>query len=395
MTIALDRWLGKKVEKKPEKKETFGPGISSFLNKIICGDCREVMRQMPSESVDLVIFSPPYWGLRDYGEETYTIWGGDKNCEHEWETCIAYHDNLRPSKVSEKAIVGSNKELRFRTGEKVRSAWCVKCGAWYGQLGLEPHPQMYIEHMVEICREIKRILKKTGSMYIVIGDTYYGKHGSPYEGTKYVDKKLPARALPLRRNEKTISNWLQPKQLMLIPARLAIALQEDGWILRNDIIWYKCLAGSTPLFVKADGMYRLVTLRELYEKFSSFNQVYVPTINMKGETVWVKVKGVYHNGNTETVKIVLTNGNYVITTLNHRFPVLKGSKHNANAKYFKMHLEQTSCLKPGYHLWVQTRFELDLEKGSQKDFFLVFGLPRETIFIGEEKTREQGSVIML
>jgi len=94
---------------------------------LIHGDCLSVLKMMSSEFVDCIITSPPYWGLRDYGKEACKIWDGDPYCEHEWEVCIARHDNLRPSKVSDKTIVGSNKELRFRTGGIVEEAICKKC----------------------------------------------------------------------------------------------------------------------------------------------------------------------------------------------------------------------------------------------------------------------------
>jgi len=81
--------------------------INEFLDKIICGDALDVLKEIPSNSIDTIITSPPYWGLRNYGKEAYKIWGGDPNCKHEWITEIAKHDNLRPSKVSEKTIVGS------------------------------------------------------------------------------------------------------------------------------------------------------------------------------------------------------------------------------------------------------------------------------------------------
>lgn len=154
------------------------------INQIVCGDCLETMRTFPDDCIDLVMFSPPYWGLRDYG---------------------------------------------------------VK-----GQLGLEPHPNMYVAHMVEVCREVKRVLKKSGSMYIVLGDTYCGggtHHGKWKEsgkhrlkkGNDYMSSEEPQASSNLGMDGK----WLQPKQKLLIPARVAIALQEDGWILRNNIIWNK------------------------------------------------------------------------------------------------------------------------------------------------------------
>ena len=151
------------------------------INQVLCGDCVDVMKTLPDESINMTMFSPPYYGLRDYG-------------------------------IS-------------------------------GQIGLEEHPSKYVEKMVEVCREIKRISKKTGSMYIVIGDTYYGSgvkdpsdpsHGKMTQGSFCA----AAKASQVIQN-KYRTNWLQPKQLLGIPWRVAVALQEDGWILRNDIIWNK------------------------------------------------------------------------------------------------------------------------------------------------------------
>lgn len=152
------------------------------INQILCGDCLEVMKDFPDESIDMVMFSPPYWGLRDYGVE--------------------------------------------------------------GQIGLEEHPRVYVAHMVEVCREVKRVLKKHGSMYVVLGDTYCGSH-SGYGDYRHANKRSISKTFLYNTVEKSQSKfkdkdgWLQPKQKLLIPSRVAIALQEEGWILRNDIVWHK------------------------------------------------------------------------------------------------------------------------------------------------------------
>lgn len=137
---------------------------------------------LPDSCIDVVITSPPYWGLRDYGVD--------------------------------------------------------------GQIGLEKHPQEYIDKLVGVAREIKRVLKKSGSFYLNLGDTYFGGHSGGVHSEKSTfrksknDKMLTAQDYQ-RRHISDGSNWLQPKQLMLIPSRVAIALQDDGWILRNTIIWHK------------------------------------------------------------------------------------------------------------------------------------------------------------
>lgn len=138
--------------------------------------------------VDCVVTSPPYWGLRDYG------------CE--------------------------------------------------GQIGLEEHPKQWVKKMVEVCSGLKRVLKPTGSLWLNLGDTYCGggnfRTDNPEKDkdNKFMqEKKWHFAEQGGRTNiaSKVVgsSNWLQAKQKMLMPHRLAIALQDDGWILRNDVVWHK------------------------------------------------------------------------------------------------------------------------------------------------------------
>ena len=140
--------------------------IKQFENKIIQGDTLAVLKTFPDESVDCIITSPPYWGLRDYGEETKTIWNGDKNCEHQWQ--------LKKKKdPMDRGGTGTHDAPRDRKNVKHGQKWemkgfesgfCQKCGAWYGQLGLEPTIESYLEHLLQITAELKRVLKKSGVM---------------------------------------------------------------------------------------------------------------------------------------------------------------------------------------------------------------------------------------
>ena len=194
------------------------------------------MQSFPSDSVDLVVTSPPYWGLRDYGVETVRVWGGDSECEHEWVKTPP----PRQRKESDiKDPTSKQATMRGTNYNAQEGNICAHCGAWRGSLGLEPHPQLFIDHLVEICREIRRVLKPSGTFWLNIGDTYFG--GSGWKRDKNQTSKLEGGLQfhgPLR-YEKEESSWLQPKQLLMIPSRVAIALQHDGWILRNDIIWFK------------------------------------------------------------------------------------------------------------------------------------------------------------
>ena len=172
------------------------------------------MREWPEECVDFVMFSPPYWGLRDYGAGTETVWGGEENCSHEWteERMTLVHENRNFSRGTQEDVRGDKPTTYIKKYDDRKAGFCVKCGAWKGQLGLEPLWQTYVAHMVEVCRELKRVLKKTGSMYIVLGDTFMNK------------------------------------QKLGVPWRIRFALNEDGWISRSDIVWHK--PNAMPASVK-------------------------------------------------------------------------------------------------------------------------------------------------
>jgi len=169
------------------------------VNKIICGNVLDALKKLPSNSIDCIITSPPYWGLRFYGEQANTIWGGDPNCEHEWE-----FEEIKGQTGGKTEFVNRKGKENFKEVPNTYSAFCKKCGAWYGQLGLEPTLDMYIEHMLEITAELKRVLKPTGVFFLNHGD-----------------------------------NW-ENKNLMMQNFRLAMRMvDEQGWILRNIIIWHK------------------------------------------------------------------------------------------------------------------------------------------------------------
>lgn len=185
-------------------------------NKIIQGDSLEVLKTLPAESVDCCITSPPYFGLRDYGTADWE--GGDKDCEH----TISSGD-LDPKKAGQ--------QERVTRGERDK---CVVCGAKRvdSQLGLESSPEEYVANQVAVYREVKRVLKKEGTLWLNIGDSYAGSGGTGNQFGQVesgLDKVRPPKP----------SNGLKPKDLIGIPWRVAFALQADGWYLRQDIIWAK------------------------------------------------------------------------------------------------------------------------------------------------------------
>jgi len=170
-----------------------------------------------------------YWGLRKYSGLPDLIWGGDSSCEHQWldATYKRRSSDGLPGFSKERYDNKTYEELR--RDKPIESAFCSLCGAWKGQLGLEPTPEMYIDHLVEICREIRRVLRRDGVFFLNIGDSYASGFAS--SDNKY-------KAMAGNEPKQKFDTGLKPKDLCLIPFRLAIALQ-DGWWVRSVIIWSK------------------------------------------------------------------------------------------------------------------------------------------------------------
>ena len=150
-------------------------------SRIICGGCLEEMRALVAESVDCCVTSPPYFGLRDYGHAD--------------------------------------------------------------QLGLEATPEAYVAKLVEVFREVKRVLRDDGTLWLNLGDSYAqgGSGGSSPRSTLqgYTGDHVKQATMQGQTVSRKPSGLMKPKDLLGIPWRVAFALQADGWYLRQDIIWAK------------------------------------------------------------------------------------------------------------------------------------------------------------
>jgi DNA modification methylase len=157
--------------------------------RILQGDVRERLAGLPDDSFDCIVTSPPYWGLRDYG------------------------------------VVG--------------------------QIGLEPTLTEYLDAMVDVCRELRRVLKPSGTFWLNVGDSYAAtgarsnNNGSGATGLKRDGRNEESRLASAAKTKTLgmklppVDHGLAPKQLCMVPNRLAIRLQEDGWYVRSEIIWHK------------------------------------------------------------------------------------------------------------------------------------------------------------
>lgn len=149
--------------------------------RILQGDCRDMLSSLPDCSVQTCVTSPPYFGLRDYG--------------------VA------------------------------------------GQIGLEPTPAEFVAQMVEVFREVRRVLRDDGTLWLNLGDTYATNGGPGWQGKngERADRRFTGtrNTVGMREQSRTAFRDLKPKDLIGIPWRVAFALQADGWYLRQDIIWSK------------------------------------------------------------------------------------------------------------------------------------------------------------
>ncbi len=219
--------------------------FSTFKGALYQGNAIDVLKQLPNESVDLVVTSPPYWGKRDYGDATFTVFGGDPDCEHEWaeQEVGLQHENRNNIRGKQEEVLGKRKTVWIRKYNRRTALVCKKCGAWYGQLGLEPTPQMFVEHLVEIFDEVKRVLKPTGSLFVNIDDTWIGGGswnnggGKKYKSNEWERKAVTNASVP---SPTTYYSGAKKKSLALVPELFAIKMvYEHGWILREKIIWAK------------------------------------------------------------------------------------------------------------------------------------------------------------
>lgn len=215
---------------------------------ILNGDVIDCLRSLPDACVQCVVTSPPYWGLRDYG---------------------------------------------------------VK-----GQIGLEPTPEAYVEKMVEVFREVRRVLRDDGTLWLNLGDSYNGSGGAggdyAHGGLKAGQPKYPGRHI----------SALKPKDLVGMPWRIAFALQEDGWWLRSDIIW--CLSGGTKVYARTQKGDAPMTIKDLARLDPS-------TVKLWNGEKWTQLLGVSKSiRRGDEITLVLRSGERISCTPTHKFPTRRG-----------------------------------------------------------------------
>jgi DNA modification methylase len=195
------------------------------INEIICRDWIKVLKSIPDNTVHCVCTSPPYWGQRIYA------WGSDGSC----------YDEKTKTEIHNWQI---DHELQI----------CERCGAKAPTFGLEKTPEEHIEKLVEGFREVRRVLRPDGVLWLNYGDKYWGGKGQSAHGGSVKQRERFEHNQSINKQYQEIGcpGWTAPGDgkhdtlgsgdLIMLPARVALALQADGWILRDAIIWAKAIS---------------------------------------------------------------------------------------------------------------------------------------------------------
>ncbi len=251
--------------------------MKRFKNKIILGNAFEVVKEIPSESVDCMVTSSPYWQQRYYGTEPIEIEGFGLCDKHHW-------------KEYKGSSMNPDTKLTGRGYKATEYSLCSRCGAYFGEFGQEPTPEMFVRHYIGLLKQVKRTLKETGTMWIEIGEKYF------------------------------VSRHLMPSSQANIPELLKIAICDRlHMYCRNTIILFRIPSRPESLksrFSKKYAFLYMFTKAPSKDHYFDLESVKIPakdgTMKNPGD-VWVthstKLKGSNTASySTDTVERVILSG---------------------------------------------------------------------------------------
>ena len=184
--------------------------------KFLVGDVRMAIKKIPDKSIQCVVTSPPYFNLRDY-ETDPLIWGGDSDCVHEWGDEKIKKNTPQRDHDGPDSFGDTRGEEDWRKGTELNMSqgrFCSKCNAWLGSLGNEPTIDSYVEHIVEISKEVYRVLRDDGTYYLNLGDSYDDDGGLV---------GMPWMVAFVLRNV----GWKINSEII------------KGWLIKDEIVWDK------------------------------------------------------------------------------------------------------------------------------------------------------------
>ena len=333
---------------------------------ILVGHVLDRLKDIPDGSVQTCVTSPPYWGLRDYGTAEWE--GGDAFCDHK---------KSGANKVFGNNLFNENRPSREATDTVGFRDTCGKCGAQRvdEQIGLEKTPELYVEKIVSVFREVKRVLRDDGTLWINLGDSYASQggrndHSAPGGTGNSTNTNLiqPARTAP---------NGYKPKDLIGIPWMVAFALRSDGWYLRSEIIW--CLSGGAFIYARTQKGDMPLMVRDVA-------RLAPDTVKLWNGEKWTQVRGWSRSKRSGTeIEIVLRSGERIGCTTTHQWPTNRGLLKTSDLSVGDL-LKSVAIPEPEYPLDTETISKdvawfvgLYIAEGSRsKDKIQISGHAKET-----------------
>ena len=218
---------------------------------LLVGDVRAMLRRLSADSVHCVCCSPPYWSQRAYGTEPQ-VWGEPNGAcpGHVWQRFTRAGQAGGDGTCSAKQVSNNGSQLaKAQRGQAI----CQTSGCWLGELGSEPTVELFIRNLVEVFREVRRVLHPTGVLVINLGASYAGSGKGPTGHSGIGDQakrqgfvgdgRRAGRGIRSGsgyelQDRGGVAGW-KPKDLILTPFFLAEALRQDGWWLRSFLPWPK------------------------------------------------------------------------------------------------------------------------------------------------------------
>ena len=344
---------------KPHWSTADGQTVRLYLGNVV-----DVLERLPERSVQCCVTSPPYWGLRDYGTGTWE--GGDLACDHASGT--ARQDGGRA------LVDGFNGSTRPDSHKGVIqfTDLCGKCGAKRidQQLGSEPSPDClgwakgencaercwasacHVCRMVLVFREVRRVMRDDGTLWLNYGDSYSVAQGGRQYGVGELPKKnLRTKGKATARDDVDVGGWSdrdvtakvlgpqtpRPGNLCGVPWRVDLAMQADGWVLRQDIIW--CLSGGTWVYAQTQKGEMPMMLRDAA-------RLDPKTVKLWNGDRWTQVLGWSRSSReADELELVLRSGERIGCTPNHKFPTRRGLLEAGQLKVGDV-LESTALPEP-------------------------------------------------
>jgi DNA modification methylase len=273
-------------------------GMVDLTPRILTGHVLDVLALLPEASVQCVVTSPPYWGQRVYQTDPQ-VWGGEPSHEHDY-TPTAPRRSRSDDDAGWNSTYGADPHANY----EARGGNLCECGAWRGELGLEPTPEMFVQHLADVFEEVRRILRPDGTCWVNLGATYATRPSGNSEETRWRHSQFEGKNQEGTesgcRFDKRAPGW-KPKELVPVPWLFGLEMHSRGWWIRSDVQWWKLNGKHENVEDRPFRSHEYITMftKTAYPLYNeeALRQPYVPStireigVAYRGESKKVTVEG--------------------------------------------------------------------------------------------------------